>query len=255
MTAGPKISAALVKAQAELRAIPKDALNPHFKNRYSTLEAMLEVVRPVLAKHGLGVTQSASPELDGRALTIHSLLLHESGETLMSDAFIPLGKLDAQGAGGAMTYGRRYGLAALLCLTSDDDDDGVTASRPARRERVPREGMERLKDVVDQSQAATAARAAGQPPPMYNWAGAPGDRPMPWGDSKGKPLSEFSTEKLTALKQWCQGKQIEEGHQRFKPIIKDIVSVIADRALGRDDDSAVERMKASVAADEDELPF
>lgn len=144
-----KLAAALVKVQAELRSISKDSTNPHFKNKYASLDVITESVRPILAKHGLSLVQGASPisEAEGRltALTIESMLLHESGEWLSSSITMPVGTVatkdkagnviaaepTAQTAGGAVTYGRRYGLALLLALTTDEDDDGAQASTRA----------------------------------------------------------------------------------------------------------------------------
>ena len=55
-------------------------------------------------------------------------MLHESGEWFKSELRMPVGgKKDAQAVGGAVTYGRRYGLAAM-CGLAQHDDDGNTAS-------------------------------------------------------------------------------------------------------------------------------
>jgi hypothetical protein len=131
------LAAALAKAQGEIKSIAKDRTNPHFKNRYATLDAILETVRPTLAKHGLALVQGATaPSYDeaGRvtAIVVETMLVHASGEHLTNGCVIPIAKLDPQAAGGAMTYGRRYGVSALLALATDEDDDGNVASpRPA----------------------------------------------------------------------------------------------------------------------------
>lgn len=144
-----RLASALVKVQAELKSISKDSTNPHFRNKYASLDAITEAVRPVLAKHGLSLIQGTTPvtEAEGRltALTIESTLLHESGEWISTAVTMPVGTVPtkdkqgnvisaeptAQTAGGATTYGRRYGLAALLALTTDEDDDGNQASTRA----------------------------------------------------------------------------------------------------------------------------
>ncbi len=133
-----ELAAALVKAQDELRAIAKDSTNPHFKNRYTSLDAIVESVRPVLARHGLAVVQgTTTPESDAAskvtAFTVETTILHTSGQWLSSAVIIPLAKADPQGAGGALTYGRRYGLSAALCLSTEEDDDGNQASKPAKQ--------------------------------------------------------------------------------------------------------------------------
>ena len=127
------LAPALAKAQGELKAIQKDATNPHFRNTYASLDTILESVRPVLAKHGLSLVQGAvAPHTDEngviRSFVVETMLLHASGEYLTNAAIMPLGKPDAQGAGGALTYGRRYGVSALLALATEEDDDGNAAA-------------------------------------------------------------------------------------------------------------------------------
>lgn len=129
-----KLAVALVAAQGELKAVGKDAVNPHFKNRYASLDSIIDTVRPVLARHNLAVVQGAGvPETNEHGqlvgFAVETMLIHSSGEWLSNAAVVPVVKSDAQGAGGALTYGRRYGLSALLALATEDDDDGEVASR------------------------------------------------------------------------------------------------------------------------------
>jgi hypothetical protein len=90
---------------------------------------IVETIRPILAEHDLAIMQGASSD-DGKVLTVETMLVHKSGEWMASDVVVPMAKIDPQGAGGALTYGRRYGLSALLNIVSDEDDDGNQASRP-----------------------------------------------------------------------------------------------------------------------------
>lgn len=138
-----KVAAALVAAQSEMRAVGRDRQNPHYKNSYATLDNILETVRPVLAKHGLAVVQGASvptTDVEGRvvAVAVESVLVHASGEWIAESVVMPLDKLNPQGAGSAVTYGRRYSLSALLALATDEDDDGHAAVRPVTRADVER---------------------------------------------------------------------------------------------------------------------
>lgn len=147
------LAPALVAASAALKSVHKDRENSHFKNKYATLDAIIEQVRPVLAMHGLVVMQGAANPITTDAGTLLAFavvtrLLHTSGEWIETSAILPLAKHDPQGAGSAMTYGRRYGLSAILSLATDDDDDGESAvvprnaaptrqSAPPRAERAP----------------------------------------------------------------------------------------------------------------------
>ena len=49
-------------------------------------------------------------------------LMHSSGQWLRSKIKLPLSKVDAQGVGAAVTYGRRYGLSAMVGIAQYDDD-------------------------------------------------------------------------------------------------------------------------------------
>lgn len=150
------LAPALVKASAELRAVGKDRTNPHFKSTYASLDAIMEAVRPVLTKHGLTLLQGASmPHSDesGRLVgfTVETLLLHASGEFVSSAVVMPLGKADPQGAGAAMSYGRRYGVSAILSLATEDDDDGNSAM-PSPQQRA--------QQIVQQAVPKPAAKPA-----------------------------------------------------------------------------------------------
>src|SRR5215467_6445892 len=139
----PEFAAAIIAAQAELPVIVKSGINPHYKSKYTTLDAVLDGAKPVLAKHKLAITQSSEPSEDGRAIFVRTTLIHASGELLTNSVWVVLGKLDPQGCGAALSYGRRYGLSALLCVVSDEDDDAESAmvrtSEP-RGERGGRDG-------------------------------------------------------------------------------------------------------------------
>ena len=122
-----KLAVALVKFNCEMKIIEKDASNPHFKNRYASLDTIIDEVRPLLAKHGLAVLQF--PGGDGEKFTLRSMLIHESGEWIESEPITmrPV-KNDPQGIGSCNTYARRYSLSSLLSLNTGEDDDGNDAS-------------------------------------------------------------------------------------------------------------------------------
>lgn len=127
-----QIFAALVKAQEELKNSFKSATNPHFKSKYSPLDEIINGIKPVLAKHGLAITQDVSG--DGDRVTVSTLIMHESGEWIEQTGLtIKPAKTDAQGTCGSVTYARRYALQAALNISSDDDDDGNEASKPTEK--------------------------------------------------------------------------------------------------------------------------
>lgn len=118
-------------------AIKFDSKNPFLKNDYASLGAIIAGARPVIAKHGLSVSQLTFGE-DGVA-GVETVLMHTSGEWISSSISMPVGeekgKSSAQVAGSIVTYLRRYSLASILGIYSDDDGDGnkpEPTRKPAR---------------------------------------------------------------------------------------------------------------------------
>lgn len=121
------LAEALAKAQGSIKPASKDATNPHFKNKYASLGAVWEAIREPLSKNGLSVAQFCETTEYGVGLT--TIITHASGEWMSSTFALPPQSATAQGYGGAISYMRRYALAALLGVVADDDDDGEQASR------------------------------------------------------------------------------------------------------------------------------
>jgi hypothetical protein len=121
-----KLSTALSAFQAVVENPPNTAENPFFKSHYAPLNDILKRYRPELAKQGLSIIQSASG--DGETVAISTRLMHNSGEWIETEPLVLRpDKLTPQGAGSAITYGRRYAISAVLGISSEDDDDGNIA--------------------------------------------------------------------------------------------------------------------------------
>lgn len=128
-----KLAEALSKAQAEMKAAPLNKINPHFKSKYADLPAVIDAVRPALVKHGLSVTQTTQL-VEGGGLKLVTTLHHASGESLSSEYPLPVGK--PQEMGSALTYARRYTLAAICCIAADEDDDANAAESVGQKATV-----------------------------------------------------------------------------------------------------------------------
>ncbi len=146
-----KISAALLAAQKQITFASKDAKNPAFRSTYADLPAVIDAIKPALNEQGIAFVQTLSPSEPG-FLAITTRLMHESGEWVEDTATIPLQKLDPQGYGSAVTYGRRYSLASITGLYQDDDD-GNAASGPKTAPKVAK---------VTERQAETLQALAGE---------------------------------------------------------------------------------------------
>lgn len=121
------LAKALRQAQAQMGTAVKDSTNPHFKSKYADLASCLEACRKPLTDNGLSVIQPVSA--DGASVTVTTRLLHESGEFIEDGLTITAVQNTPQGIGSAITYGRRYGLCAMIGLAADDDDGNAASQR------------------------------------------------------------------------------------------------------------------------------
>ena len=106
----------LWKAKQEIEAVKKNAKNPHFKNNYADINALIEAVEPVLLKYNLLLMQ---PIENGCVVT--RILDCESGDSVESTMRLPEIQ-DPQRVGSAVTYYRRYTLQSLMTLQAEDTD-------------------------------------------------------------------------------------------------------------------------------------
>jgi hypothetical protein len=130
-----EFATALAKLQAEIGAAHKSSTNPHFKSKYADLSEVWETWREVGPKHGFSLLQSTRVLENGTPALI-TILLHESGQSVQGEYPLIPTKQDPQGYGSAMTYARRYCLAAMVGIVQEDDD-GNAATKPAEKPKKP----------------------------------------------------------------------------------------------------------------------
>ena len=125
-----ELATALSKVQGELTYAKKDSANPFFKSRYADLESVWDACRDLLAKNGLSVIQMPGNYFEGRMWLV-TKLCHTSGEWIEQEMSVPVPKADPQGAGSALTYMRRYALAAFVgVVQADDDGNAASPQKP-----------------------------------------------------------------------------------------------------------------------------
>ena len=123
-----ELSKALAKFQENVKQPLKDKNNPFFKSKYVPLENVVEAITQEAPKHGLSFVQWALNDDTGR-VGVATMLMHESGEFIEFDpVHMKADKETAQGAGALISYLKRYSLSAVFGITSDQDDDGNSAS-------------------------------------------------------------------------------------------------------------------------------
>ena len=135
------LSAAFVKALGEMQDIAKTqtANAGQYAYSYATLADAFGMARPILAKHGLAISQTAETTHD--EVVIWTTVMHSSGQYIThAPTRLPAGKT-AQNTGSGISYSRRYSLMAVLGLATEDDD-GASASprgeRPRKSTPAPR---------------------------------------------------------------------------------------------------------------------
>lgn len=128
-----ELAKALSAAQGEMTHAAKDAENPAFKrgnkaSTYADLASVIDAIRAPFAAHGLSYVQIVEPH-DVRVI-VTTRLMHESGEWIDSTISLPLASATAHGYGSALTYARRYPLAAIAGISQADDDGNAASGKP-----------------------------------------------------------------------------------------------------------------------------
>jgi hypothetical protein len=151
-----KIMPSLAKALSQIKGIKKDAQNPFLKNKYISLDSILECAKPIMASNDIAIIQTINN--DG----VETFLLHASGEWISSGALLitpqeSKGLSLAQSMGVATTYAKRYQLGSIIGVNADEDTDGsygdnsglkTTASKPNISEKQFKEALSRASDPL-----------------------------------------------------------------------------------------------------------
>jgi len=183
------IAKAFVKAQKEFGPALKTHTNPAFRSKYADLSACVEAVIDALNSNGIALMQQTSE--DNTGVTVETVFLHESGETLTSGKLhVPASKQDPQGYGSALTYARRYSLMAS-CGIAPEDDDGNAASKPRARQSEPELDLSPKARAVRITEGVKAGDAEKAAAAMSGWDAA-------LIDSVWTLLDKATQDKLTA---------------------------------------------------------
>ena len=141
----------LMKAKQKIGTVKKDSKNPFHKSNYASLNAYIDASEEHLIENGLILVQAGNGSYT-EPMIVATLFHPESGQWLKSYLPILNPKLDCQGLGAAVTYMRRYSIATLLGLVSEDDD-GETASGRGKfdqKKKATPEIQEESKDTEDE---------------------------------------------------------------------------------------------------------
>jgi hypothetical protein len=145
-----KLALALSKAQGAMDGATKGSHNSFFKSNYADLAAVWAACREPLSKNELAVVQIT--EQAERGITIVTTLIHSSGEWIESRLNVKPQKEDPQALGSAISYGRRYALAAMVGIYQTDDDAeaamNIAAATPQVAAKITARQAHQLADMI-----------------------------------------------------------------------------------------------------------
>ncbi len=126
---------AMAAAQAEMRQVSTDSVNPQTKSRYASYAALDKALRPIYAKSGLVLSFNTEPGAPEGFIRVVCDVSRE-GHSKRYSVDMPADGKGAKGGdvmtkthaiGSAVTYGRRY-LLLMIFNIAVGDDDGNAAS-------------------------------------------------------------------------------------------------------------------------------
>jgi hypothetical protein len=152
---------ALAQFQQEVPPIHKGTKG--YGYTYAELSQILEVINPLLKKHGLGFTQLIQFQ-EIKTVIFHS----ESAESLESLISIPQnvtlkGMNEFQVLGSAITYLRRYALSCALGIATDKDTDASGEQPQQKATQQPQQKAKiKLNALHDHYKAITTKLSKGE---------------------------------------------------------------------------------------------
>lgn len=229
-----ELAKALCAVQSEIQGAVKDHANPFFKSKYADLESVWNAARGPLTKNGLAVSQTTDVDDQGR-MTLLTWLIHSSGQWICGKLSILAQKPDAQSAGAAITYARRFALAAIVGIhqTDDDGESAVGRGKPnipvhTTNQTPHSNGIDNINDAFDQAMStpqkdpelalmsasprweahkASAMREPGDETP--DDSSRLGDYVVTFGKFADRKLKQVKPEELGAYIKWLQDNAVK----------------------------------------------
>lgn len=223
----PKLNEALAKMQSQLSTLKRDrdvtvkSPKGEYEYSYVTLAAIWDAIRKPLTDNGLAVVQLVSTTAQGVAITTR--LLHISGESISSTCSMPVTQNTPQGIGGSISYGRRYGLAALVGVVSEDEDDDASAGSGKDAKITPRKAAAPPK-TSEVPATKPAASPGGQKAPARDTGAV-----FPnYGRAKGAPVAGASVQDLEFYRSGCLRSLADPAKANFHAKEKALLAAIDD---------------------------
>lgn len=241
------LNASLVSAIAETQDVVADSTNPFHKNKYASLNAHLSVVKPIFAKHGLAVIQF--PSSDDKSIGVTTTVIHKCGSQISESIHIPVSEnITGQQAGAIISYLRRYSLASVAGIATEDDD--------AEIDRVAREpqysaSSKPTKSYETHTRVSNDLPLGGETLGTVNF-----ELVVPFGDAKGVKLNDLPlknedrSKKCADLSYWAKVWVPKPFGTSTKISKRDLDFKASAEAL-----YAIKNAEAQPKQTDDEIPF
>jgi hypothetical protein len=177
----PTIAKAMLECQIEIKNATKDRENSHFKNVYATLESVLEAVKETASKHSILIVQTTDRDEKGSYI-LTTRLIHDSGEQIETKIHLLLDKQNMQALGSAITYARRYSIAALFCIGQEDDDGNAASAGKNGADQNRGNGAQNQGNLQGQNGGNNSQKPRPTPTPGANGGYTPGFAGTPQGN-------------------------------------------------------------------------
>lgn len=122
--------AALAKAQGEIQTALRSEVNPKENYRYADLASIWGACREALSKNAIAVIQVPVYGEEDNYVGLRTILGHASGESIEGSMWMRTDDSSPHALGSAITYLRKYSMAAMVGVAADDDD-GQSAAQPS----------------------------------------------------------------------------------------------------------------------------
>lgn len=195
----------LIKAISETKDIVADSNNPFHKSKYASLSAHLAVIKPIFAKHKLAIIQMPCSS-DGcgawkenvYGVGVKTIIIHANGSSIETSCVIPMeAGASGQQAGAIISYLRRYALASVACVATEDDDCEIDRSSRSVSQNTTTKYIKNTNATAPvQTNNNNSGAGAGSPAPVSSGDIDP-SIPVPFGNNKGTPIGELPLNDLT----------------------------------------------------------
>ncbi len=146
---------AIIAAHAKMTQVNKTAESEFHKADYVELVEIVRVTRPILEENNLAILQF--PCFENGCVGVTSRIIHESGEWIEETASAGALPPDAQKAGAAITYLRKYSLMGI-CGLAPKDDDSDPGQFTGKNKKKPKNGTIQQKAATPEKGAMTEDR-------------------------------------------------------------------------------------------------